>query len=106
MVPIVAPSMLGKGSMRGRSLGPAAGFLAGVLGARSETSMPTAPSRSRLRCAFTAGTVRERLPAIELAISWQALRVDARRRTRRSEDRRQAERPDRTTALMIIPLAL
>ena len=52
------------------------GLESGGVGTRS---MPTAPLRSRLRCAFGAVTVRERLPAIEpaiqLVIPWQALAV-------------------------------
>src|SRR5450759_5736680 len=40
----------------------------------SERTVPTAPLRSRLRCACRAATVRERLPAIEPVISRQCLR--------------------------------
>jgi lipoic acid synthetase len=57
------------------------GFARRYLRTGSETTGPTAPSRSRLGCAFRAGPkgrpVRERLPAMEPGISWQALAVAA-----------------------------
>ena len=40
----------------------------------NESRLPSAPARSRLRCAFRAVTVRERWPAIETVISRQSLR--------------------------------